>query len=102
VVRPAAASNSSNRGDSDRPAVARGSANEKRSRKDRMTQEEVRKAAEGKTPREVLKALGKPDSTSDTPDDLDAADYKGTWYYWPYPVPLLGPAKGRDNRRRPV
>jgi hypothetical protein len=46
------------------------------------TPAEVRKAAEGKTPREVMQALGKPSTTWNASDDLDDPAYKGTWTYY--------------------
>jgi hypothetical protein len=61
--------------------------------KGRMTQAEIKKTAVGKTPREVLKAFGKPDSTYNTPDDLDAPDYKGSWTYFHL---YADPANGAD------
>lgn len=79
-----------------RPAARTAQAPPKAGPARRMTQAEVRAAAEGKTPREVLAALGRPDDSARTPDDLDAPDYEGKWYYFHL---VADPASGKD---RPV
>jgi hypothetical protein len=46
-----------------------------------LSRDQVRDAAKGKTPREVIEVFGKPEMTFNTPDSLDDPKYSGHWTY---------------------
>src|SRR5262245_46867062 len=54
------------------------------------TREEFRHLVMGKTPKEVMAAVGRPDNTDDRPDGSPR-----TWYYW---SSVTNPATGRGDK----
>jgi hypothetical protein len=50
-------------------------------KKNLPTRAEFNKSVDGKTPREVLKILGKPESTGPGGDDIDSPEYASLWHY---------------------
>jgi hypothetical protein len=47
-----------------------------------MTRDDFRKAVTGKTPKEVVRLLGKPaDTSSSSGDDITRPNYQATWWY---------------------